>query len=203
MALIAGIFLGVPAIIVDNPPEGEDLSSGANVAVQIGGALGFLLIPFVISATRGNSFRESLRRLGFRGFRASAIGWIFAAIGAYLVFAAIYVAIFGEPKQEDIAEGFGALPFQILLIVIAAPIAEEVCFRGMLFGGFRERWPMWAAALLSGIVFGGLHALTGLTAVPPLIFFGFVLALLYEKTGSLWPPIILHLLNNAVALAGQ
>jgi membrane protease YdiL (CAAX protease family) len=203
MALLAGIFFGVPAIIIDNPPGDEDLSTNANVAVQVGGALGFLLIPFLIAATRGASFGGALRRLGVRGFRPSAIGWIFAAIGAYLVFAAVYVAVFGEPEQEDIAEGFGSLPVQIGLIVIAAPISEELCFRGMLFGGLRERWPMLAAAALSGLIFGGLHAVTGLTAVPPLVFFGFVLALLYEKTGSLLPPIILHMLNNSVALLGQ
>jgi membrane protease YdiL (CAAX protease family) len=39
--------------------------------------------------------------------------------------------------------------------------------------------------------------------VPPLIFFGFVLALLYERTGSIVPCIILHMLNNSVALLGQ
>ena len=62
-----------------------------------------------------------------------------AAIGAYLLFAIAYTAIFGQPHQKDIAEGFGAVPVQVLLIVIAAPISEEVCFRGMLFGGLRER----------------------------------------------------------------
>jgi len=92
---------------------------------------------------------------------------------------------------------------QILLIVVAAPISEEVCFRGMLFGGLRERWPRIAAALLSGLIFGGLHAVTGLSAVPPLIAFGFILALLYEKTGSIVPGILLHMLNNSVALLGQ
>ena len=87
--------------------------------------------------------------------------------------------------------------------MIAAPISEEVCFRGMLFGGLREKLPRLAAALLSGLIFGGLHALTGVTAVPPLIVFGFLLALLYEKTGSIVPGIILHMLNNSVALLGQ
>ena len=87
--------------------------------------------------------------------------------------------------------------------MIAAPVSEEVCFRGMLFGGLRERLPRLAAALISGLVFGGLHALTGVTAVPPLIVFGFLLALLYEKTGSIVPGILLHMLNNSVALLGQ
>ena len=87
--------------------------------------------------------------------------------------------------------------------MIAAPISEEVCFRGMLFGGLRERLPRLAAALISALIFGGLHALTGLSAVPPLVAFGFVLALLYEKTGSIVPGILLHMLNNSVALIGQ
>ena len=39
--------------------------------------------------------------------------------------------------------------------------------------------------------------------MPPLIAFGFVLGLLYEKTGSIVPGILLHMLNNSVALLGQ
>ncbi len=39
--------------------------------------------------------------------------------------------------------------------------------------------------------------------MPPLIVFGFILALLYEKTGSIVPGILLHMLNNSVALIGQ
>ena len=58
-------------------------------------------------------------------------------------------------------------------------------------------------ALLGGLIFGGLHALTGISAVPPLIVFGFILCLLYEKTGSIVPGILLHMLNNSVALLGQ
>ncbi len=108
-----------------------------------------------------------------------------------------------EPKQKDIAESFGPTVLQILLIVIAAPIAEETCFRGMLFGGLREKLPRLAAALICGLIFGALHALTGITAVPPLIVFGFLLALLYERTGSIIPGILLHMLNNTIALLGQ
>jgi membrane protease YdiL (CAAX protease family) len=126
-----------------------------------------------------------------------------AAVGAYLLFAYLYSTLVVVPHQKDIAEGFGPVPIQVLLIVLAAPISEEVCFRGMLFGGLRTKLPRIAAALLCGLIFGGLHALTGITAVPPLIAFGFILALLYEKTGSVVPGILLHMLNNSVALLGQ
>jgi len=195
--------MGVPAVIVDNPTNG-DLSDAANAVVQLATALGFLLVPIVIAGRWGeSSVGVALQRLGVRSFHPGAFKWMLAAIGAYLVFAALYAGIFGSPHQEDIAESFGALPVQILLIVIAAPVSEEVCFRGMVFGGLRTRLPRLGAALLSGLIFGGLHALTGVTAVPPLIFFGFVLALLYEKTGSIVPGIMLHMLNNSVALIGQ
>ena len=203
LALGTGIVLGIPAVFVDQPDGGE-LSSAANAIVQLATAVGFLMVPMVIAARRGaDSIGEALRRLGVRSFRPGAIKWMAAAVGAYLAFAIAYGAILGPPEQKDIAESFGTLPVQILLIVVAAPISEEVCFRGMLFGGLRERLPRLAAALLSAVIFGGLHALTGISAVPPLIAFGFVLALLYEKTGSIVPGIILHMLNNSVALLAQ
>jgi membrane protease YdiL (CAAX protease family) len=203
IALGAGVLMGIPAVIVDNPVNGN-LSDAANAVVQLATALGFLLVPIAIATRWGeSSLGVALRRLGVRGFRPSALKWMLAAVGAYLAFAALYAGVFGSPHQEDIAESFGAVPVQILLIVIAAPVSEEVCFRGMLFGGLRTRMPRIAAALLSGLIFGGLHALTGITAVPPLIFFGFVLALLYERTGSIVPGILLHMLNNSIALIGQ
>lgn len=202
LALATGAMLGIPAVIVDNPANGK-LSSAANAVVQLATAVGFILVPMVIAARRGASFREALNRLGVRSFKPSAFKWMAAAIGAYLFLAFVYTTLIGQPHQKDIAEGFGAVPVQVLLIVFAAPVSEEVCFRGMLFGGLRERLPRIGAALISALIFGGLHALTGVSAVPPLIAFGFVLALLYEKTGSIVPGILLHMLNNSVALLGQ
>lgn len=202
LAIGTGIVLSIPVVIV-SPPEHGELTDTANALVQLATALGFLLVPIAIAAGRGASLREALRQLGLRSFRPSALKWMAAAVGVYLLFSFAYVALIGPPHQKDIAEGFGALPVQILLIVVAAPISEETCFRGMLFGGLRTRLPRFAAALISALVFGALHATTGVSAVPPLIFFGFVLALLYERTGSIVPGVLLHMLNNSVALLGQ
>ncbi len=203
LALATGAVLGVPAVLIDHPVNGKDLSTAANAVVQLATAVGFVLVPMLIAARQGASFREALRRLGVRSFRPSAFKWMAAGVGAYLLFAFLYSTLIGQPHQKDIAKGFGAVPIQVLLIIVAAPVSEEVCFRGMLFGGLRERLPRIGAALISALIFGGLHALTGISAVPPLIAFGFVLALLYEKTGSIVPGILLHMLNNSVALLGQ
>jgi uncharacterized protein len=203
LALGTGIVLSVPVLIAAKPPSGEELGDVASALVQLATALGFLLVPFAIAAGRGATVREAAAQLGLRRFKPSAVKWMLAAIGAYLLFSIVYIAIFGAPHQKDIAEDFGAVPVQVLLIVVAAPVSEEVCFRGMLFGSLRERLPRLAAALISALIFGGLHATTGISAVPPLIIFGFVLALLYERTGSIVPGILLHMLNNSVALLGQ
>ncbi|HEY2334632.1 MAG TPA: type II CAAX endopeptidase family protein [Solirubrobacterales bacterium] len=202
LALGVGVVLAIPAVIAGREPNG-DLTDVASAIVQFITELSFLLVPIAIACWKGASLREALRWLGWRRFRPSAVKWMFAAIGAYLLFSVAYIAIFGAPHQKDIAEDFGAVPLQVLLIAVAAPICEETCFRGMLFGGLRERLPRLAAALISALIFGGLHATTGVGAVPVLVAFGFILALLYEKTGSIVPGILLHMLNNSVALLGH
>jgi uncharacterized protein len=204
LALGAGILLGIPAAFLPTEDDG-DLSTGANVLIQLATALGFLLTPMALVAWRGApTVREIIARLGIRRFAPGpAFKWMAAAVGAYLLFALFYSQLITQPEQEDIAEGFGPVPVQILLIVIAAPISEEVLFRGYLFGGLREKLSTWVAALIAGTIFGALHALTGISAVPPLIALGAIFCLLYEKTGSIVPGIILHVLNNSVALLAQ
>jgi uncharacterized protein len=196
-------FAGSGHVFVARELDGK-LTTLGSIISQLATELGFLLVPFALASMRGStSIQESLRRLGFRRFKASAFGWMAATFALYIAFTIFYSLVITEPKQKDIAESFGPTAIQVLLIVIAAPIAEETCFRGMLFGGLREKLPRLAAALICGLIFGALHALTGITAVPPLIVFGFLLALLYERTESIVPGILLHMINNSIALLGQ
>ena len=147
LALATGAVLAIPVVIADQPSAGEGLSDAASALAQLATALGFLLVPFAITAGQGASVRGAAAQLGLRRPGRGAWKWMLAAVGAYLAFAIAYTAIVGEPHQKDIAEDFGAVPVQILLVVIAAPISEEVCFRGFLFGGLRSRLPRLAAAL--------------------------------------------------------
>jgi uncharacterized protein len=202
LAIVVGLILGLPAIAFTD--AAGDLTTAGNIIAQLGLVIGLVGVALAVAYLHGaRTPGECLSRLGVRRFQPSAFKWMAAAVGAYLAFALVYSTLILEPEQEDIAESFGPVPVQILLIVFGAAIAEEICFRGMLFGGLRERLPSWAAALIAGTVFGLLHAFTGLSAVPPLIAFGFVLCLLYEKTGSVVPGMLLHALNNSVALLAQ
>lgn len=202
-ALITGLLLSLPFLAFDGGGDRDDLGLGTTIAIQICTGIGFLMIPLLLSlSTGGGQIRAALGRLGFKRFEVSqAAKWVSLGILTYFVFSIAYSVIIGTPKQDDIAADFGPIPLQILLIVVIAPIAEEVCFRGMLFGGIRTKLPLWAAAPAAGAVFGLLHYSTGWSAVPPLIVLGAVFAVVYEKSGSLWPVILMHAVNNALALA--
>jgi uncharacterized protein len=85
---------------------------------------------------------------------------------------------------------------------IIAPIAEEMIFRGVLYSWFRSRLGMPLAIFSNAIIFGLIHfgyppPLMALVAV-----MGAVFAWSFERTGSLWVPIVLHVgQNSAVVIA--
>lgn len=203
--LVGGLF--APLLVVPFDPHFH--STGGKLVAQalLEVTLVFVAIGVAIGAASDISLREGLASLGLRRFRPSAFGWMALGLFSYYVAAIAYGALITEPDQKDIARDLGldagvlaAIPV-VALIVFVAPIAEEIFFRGMLFGGLRKRLSTFPAAAISALVFGALHATTGITAVPPLIVFGFMLALLYERTGSLVPGMIAHAFNNALALA--
>lgn len=88
--------------------------------------------------------------------------------------------------------------FGIISVCIAAPIFEEMLFRGAIEGHLLRKWknPRWAI-LVSALIFGLIHG------NPAQILFAFLLGLvlgeLYYRTGSLLPCIILHFINNTVS----
>ena len=200
-ALIAGLLLSLPFVFAGGD-DIDDYGLFVTVAIQVCTGIGFLIVPISLASAGGGGLRDALGRLGFRSFDIPrAVKWVMIGVVSYFALSIIYSVVIGTPEQDDIAGDFGPMPVQILLIVLLAPIAEEVCFRGMLFGGIRTRLPLWAAAPAAGAVFGLLHYSTGWSAVPPLFILGTILCVVYEKSGSIWPVIAIHMFNNALALA--
>lgn len=97
--------------------------------------------------------------------------------------------------------GIGLLLLALLVTAVAAPICEEIFFRGMLFRLLQTRVPLSAAVVLSAVAFGLAHAspVVSLALLPTFMFMGIVLALVYSRTGWLTNSILLHGLSNAVA----
>jgi membrane protease YdiL (CAAX protease family) len=85
--------------------------------------------------------------------------------------------------------------------VIAAPLCEEIVFRGYFYPVAKKFAGPWAAAVCSALVFGAAHG--NLMALLPLTVFGVLLAFLYEKTGSIWAPVAVHFCFNGATVATQ
>lgn len=81
-----------------------------------------------------------------------------------------------------------------ILAVILAPLIEETIFRAGLYRYLRTRIPRWLALLLSAVLFSSLHG--SLAAFGPLVVFGIVLAIAYERTGRILVPMVAHGLFN-------
>ena len=175
-------------------------------------------VTFVVVAIyfAGRVRRPTAADFGFRPLApAVAVGGVVLAALGYYVISAVYASIFhltGHeklPSELGVSRSTAALVGAAIFVCVVAPIAEEFFFRGFLFGVLR-RWRIrvagrelgpWVAAVIVGILFGLAH--TGSAAsqyLVPLGFLGFVLCLLRWKTGSLYPCMALHSLNNSLAL---
>ena len=83
-------------------------------------------------------------------------------------------------------------------IVIVGPIAEEILFRGLIYGALEKRFRVAGAILMSSFIFALVHL--QLVHLIPIFFLGVALGWARWKSGSLGLPILLHVLNNGVAL---
>jgi uncharacterized protein len=132
-----------------------------------------------------------------------AIAWF-----GYLLLSLLWAQVVEVTEQDRLPESLGvddstvALVAVCLLVTVVAPIAEEVLFRGYVFGALRNWRGPWPAAVLTGIVFGGIHAGSSpVEYLVPLAILGMLLCLVRWRTGSLLPCIALHAINNAIAFA--
>lgn len=85
--------------------------------------------------------------------------------------------------------------------VIAAPVCEEIVFRGYFYPVLKRFSGAWPAAVCSALVFSAAHG--SLAALLPLFVFGLLVVLIYEKTGSLWAPVSVHFCFNGATVLLQ
>jgi membrane protease YdiL (CAAX protease family) len=145
------------------------------------------------------------RDLGLRPTSApAAIALVLAGLVVYVVLIAVWtLAVLGRhpnPYTPQLHESVAAKVVTGFAAAICAPIVEEIFFRGVLYRGLRNRLRILPAAVIAGVLFGAVHASTyPADTLPPKIAFGVIACLLYERTGSLYPGIVLHALVDGSA----
>ena len=169
-------------------------------------------VIFIGTAVLFASFAGKPRAEHF-GLRRSrfwpTVGWAALGLFSFYAVAALYTAIVQPDAEQTVAQDLGADQGMLgmiaagFMVICVAPVAEEFFFRGFFYRALRSRYSVLVAALIDGILFGIIHwdlsTADGLLIVPPLAALGFMFCLVYERTGSLYPVIALHALNNAIA----
>lgn len=151
---------------------------------------------------RRPSLAAGLRALGLRGFDAArALAGVVAGFAAIYLFGALYNLLHIPTNVDALLREAVRAPLTtlatLLVAIVVAPVCEEIFFRGFLLPGLARAVPLWAAVLLSALVFGFAHADPG--SFVPLVAIGVVLGMLRVWTGSVWPGVALHALNNLTA----
>jgi membrane protease YdiL (CAAX protease family) len=214
--MAAGLGFLVAALIttlgVFELQAGDLTASGPRAAISTGVSAGFFaFLLWMIYLVVVKRHRCSWRALGLR-----SVGWQWLAVVpfvfALLTFSYVLmlrgmVALFGpsvhwpKPLTSTTLAATHQPILEILVIftgVVLTPLAEELLFRGVLYQALRRTMPVGSAALFSALIFAGMHL--SIVLFVPLALMGFVLALLFERSGSLIPTILVHACNNGIIL---
>ncbi|HWT22042.1 MAG TPA: type II CAAX endopeptidase family protein, partial [Solirubrobacteraceae bacterium] len=202
----AGIVYAILAAAMGAGESGLDEVPGALIGATF--AQDVLLIAGALLVLRyaGAAGRAAL------GLRSTAIGpalgWAAAVFGAFWLANVVILVLFGAPEDQALVEdlrqeesalvlaGYG------LLVCLAAPLAEELFFRGFLFPLLSARIGLVWGMVVTGGIFSVVHA-TGSPAEALFVLFvlGTGLCALAYLTRSILPCIALHALNNAISFS--
>jgi membrane protease YdiL (CAAX protease family) len=146
-----------------------------------------------------------LRPMSPAQWGAWAIIVVLSSIGLAAVAGANALLVNHGHPVSNVQVVIGGLPLDavtialaFIAVAVAAPLAEELYFRGLMYQAFRRHWGVAAATVASAVFFSAAHLLPPLALV--LLYMGVVLALVFQWLGSLRASIALHALNNAMAL---
>ena len=143
--------------------------------------------------------RDAPAALGLR-----PVGWrtiVFGVLGTTVL--SFVVSQLGPQPEgvKQVTEGIqGVKALQTLAVLgLLAPVAEELVFRGLLYGWLAGRWSNLVAFIVSSLAFAAAHTepLHILLVLPLGFWFGW----LRWRTGSLVPTIVAHIINNTIAVA--
>ncbi|MDQ4036063.1 MAG: CPBP family intramembrane metalloprotease [Chloroflexota bacterium] len=185
--------------------DGELTFLGAAVLL-IATQVSLLLVSwFLVFRPGALATLPSLRGRDPGGAIGSGLRWgVLAWLGATLVSAGVVWLLerFGFQPEPQAAEQAIALvdPWLVVVsIVILAPIAEEVFFRGVVFNAWRREGGRRWAFIGSSILFAMIHI--SVVALVPIFVLGLALAWIYERTGNLLAPIAMHATVNGISVA--
>lgn len=163
-----------------------------------------LLIPKLLTLPIGETMQLGLP--SWRGWLGAlligATGW--AIIGHSSFWLQGKLLPMPEGFQEQMADLLGLASGELAIwqivfaFAISPAICEEFFFRGLIMGGFRRKLGKWPTIVITGLLFGIFHI--SIYRIFPTAMLGIVIAWVAYESRSIWPSILLHFLNNFIAL---
>jgi len=208
LAAVAGFVVDLPALALGAKITSSHTPAGLEILDTVVQDVAFVLAAVFCAHLGGRAVRSwqfGLRRPGVGWL--SALGMLLVLLVAFVVLSAIWAAAVNPEKEKLLEqlgsnEGAGLLLASAALTCVVAPMCEELLFRGYVFTALRNWRGTWPAAAITALVFGGVHAGSApVLDLVPLAGLGFGLCLLYRYSGSLYPCMGAHCLNNCLAFA--
>ena len=213
IGLLAGVIGGVFAVLLVEGGAAAakgNLSPAATDIATVIQDLGFVGAALFLAA---HIAPPRPAQFGLRSPRSwpRAIGVAAAAAVGFVVISSAYFASLNQSGQEkefvkQIGGNAGTVSVLAVcvLVTVIAPVCEEILFRGFIFRSLSNWRGPWPAAIATGILFGLVHGLSAPAVdLAPLALLGFLLCVVYYKTGSLYLTILAHSVNNALALSSD
>ena len=179
----------------------------------------FLVVPIIACFTLGNlivntiivilisiKLRSKLvtKKLNFESFDyiKSIIENIIIIWPILMLVSLVSKTIFFEYSEQEIVKDIRIsnssteLLSVFIMIVIIAPIIEEIIFRGLIYRVFKGLFGTFFGAFVSSILFSFVHL--NLLSFPYLFIFGIILCVYYEKENTIITPILMHSILNGI-----
>ena len=173
-------------------------------------ALNFLFLTVIFHRFLGEHTKLALKQ-PFRVLRYAFGGYVFFWISTTVIgiVTAHFVPSFSNVNDAAIMQ-MAASDYTLTAIgtVLLAPVAEELMYRGLLFGSLHHRSPA-GAFILSTIVFAAIHVVGYIGLYRPLILVlcflqyipaGLCLGWAYTRSGNIWAPILAHIAINQTSI---
>lgn len=203
--VLTGIVLGLKALGVSfagiNPALLNTILAaciyGLSLLVVVG-------VPWLMGKHSTNKRELGLWRLpDWADIGLAPVGFVlyFLLSALTLYVAALVLPGFDSDQLQE--TGFGTISqgyeyvLAFITLVVAAPIAEEVLFRGYLYGKLRKSASIWLATFVTSMVFGVIHGQWNVAV--DVFALSIILCVLREITGSIWAGILLHMMKNGIA----
>jgi len=185
----------------------SDLSYTTKVVITFINDLLFLgLLIGVYYKSLKENFKKYFNHNFKDNIKTSIFYWL---IGLCIMMASNYIIAIvmnGQlaENEESVRNLINVAPlYMAFQVAIYAPISEELIFRKTIREVISNKWLF---VIISGVIFGGLHAVSSITDMVSMLYLipycslGIILGLLYTKTDNIFSTIVVHSIHNSLAL---